>query len=280
MLALELRNVGFEYAVEGETPVNALKGVSFSVEQGEFVCILGANGSGKSTLAKLLNGLLTPTVGTVLVFGKDTTDDTKGGIYEIRSKVGMVFQNPDNQMVASIIEDDIAFGPENLGIDREEIGRRIDWALKVTGMTEFRRHTPYKLSGGQKQRIAIASVLAMKPQVLVLDESTAMLDPQGRREVMEVLTTLNRNEGMTVLHITHHMEEAEEADRVLVMNEGRLTFDGTPKQLFFDKDTVAASDLELPVLYDIIDRLKAVGFDVPEDVADEKGLAEAIWKSK
>ena len=279
MLALELKNVTYIYEAEEENPVVALKNLSFTIEEGEFVCILGSNGSGKSTLAKLLNGLLVPTEGKVFVYGKDTALDDKQNVYDIRSKVGMVFQNPDNQMVASIIEDDIAFGPENLGIPRDEIENRITWALEVTGMTEYRKHTPFKLSGGQKQRIAIASVLAMKPSILVFDESTAMLDPQGRHEVMQVIHKLNA-EGMTVLHITHHMDEAEHADRVFVMEEGRLTFTGTPETLFADKSLVDRSGLELPVLYDVIDRLKKGGIEIPTDIKDEKGLAEAIWRLK
>ena len=279
MLALELKNVTYIYEAEEENPVVALKNLSFTIEEGEFVCILGSNGSGKSTLAKLLNGLLVPTEGKVFVYGKDTALDDKQNVYDIRSKVGMVFQNPDNQMVASIIEDDIAFGPENLGIPRDEIENRITWALEVTGMTEYRKHTPFKLSGGQKQRIAIASVLAMKPSVLVFDESTAMLDPQGRHEVMQVIHKLNA-EGMTVLHITHHMDEAEHADRVFVMEEGRLTFTGTPETLFADKSLVDRSGLELPVLYDVIDRLKKGGIEIPTDIKDERALAEAIWRLK
>ena len=279
MLALELKNVTYIYEAEEENPVVALKNLSFTIEEGEFVCILGSNGSGKSTLAKLLNGLLVPAEGKVFVYGKDTALDDKQNVYDIRSKVGMVFQNPDNQMVASIIEDDIAFGPENLGIPRDEIENRITWALEVTGMTEYRKHTPFKLSGGQKQRIAIASVLAMKPSVLVFDESTAMLDPQGRHEVMQVIHKLNA-EGMTVLHITHHMDEAEHADRVFVMEEGRLTFTGTPETLFADKSLVDRSGLELPVLYDVIDRLKKGGIEIPTEIKDEKALAEAIWRLK
>lgn len=279
MSAIEVKNVTYIYEADEENPVVALKNLSFTVEEGEFVCILGSNGSGKSTLAKLLNGLLTPAEGKVFVYGKDTALDDKQNVYDIRSKVGMVFQNPDNQMVASIIEDDIAFGPENLGIPREEIAERITWALEVTGMTEYRKHTPFKLSGGQKQRIAIASVLAMKPSILVFDESTAMLDPQGRHEVMQVIQRLNA-EGMTVLHITHHMDEAENADRVFVMEEGRLTFTGTPETLFADKSLVDRSGLELPVLYDVIDRLKKGGMEIPTGIKDEKALAEAIWRLK
>ena len=279
MSAIELKNVTFIYEADEENPIVALKNLSFTVEEGEFVCILGSNGSGKSTLAKLLNGLLTPAEGKIFVFGQDTAVDDRESIYDIRSKVGMVFQNPDNQMVASIIEDDIAFGPENLGVPREEIEQRITWALEVTGMTEYRKHTPFKLSGGQKQRIAIASVLAMKPRILVFDESTAMLDPQGRHEVMQVINKLN-SEGLTVLHITHHMDEAENADRVFVMEDGRLTFTGTPKALFADKSLVDRSGLELPVLYDVIDRLRKGGLDLPSDIKDEKALAEAIWRLK
>ena len=230
MTAIKLENVYYAYeADEGEKPVNAVDGVSLEVEEGSFVAVVGHNGSGKSTLARLFNGLLLPDSGSVTVFGMDTKDEKQ--IYSIRSSVGMVFQNPDNQMVASVVEDDIAFGPENLGLPRDEIIRRVDRALEQVGMSEYRKSTPFRMSGGQKQRLAIAGVLAIRPKVIVLDESTAMLDPKGRREVMDVIHALNKEEKMTVIHITHYMEEVLEAERVIVMDGGKINAIGTHKQL-------------------------------------------------
>ena len=231
MTAIKLENVYYAYeADEGEKPVNAVDGVSLEVEEGSFVAVVGHNGSGKSTLARLFNGLLLPDSGSVTVFGMDTKDEKQ--IYSIRSSVGMVFQNPDNQMVASVVEDDIAFGPENLGLPRDEIIRRVDRALEQVGMSEYRKSTPFRMSGGQKQRLAIAGVLAIRPKVIVLDESTAMLDPKGRREVMDVIHALNKEEKMTVIHITHYMEEVLEAERVIVMDGGKIAVDDTPRAVF------------------------------------------------
>ena len=239
--AVVFDGVTFSY---NEQPAPALSGVSFTVKKGEFLAIIGHNGSGKSTLARLINGLLIPDEGKVVVFGLDTAEG-KNPI-EIRKKAGIVFQNPDNQMVASIIEDDVAFGPENIGVEREEIGRRIDWALKAVGMEQFRTGTPSRLSGGQKQRIAIAGVLAIKPDIIILDESTAMLDPRGRREVMGVVSRLNREEGMTVILITHFMEEALLADRTIVLNRGEIVMQGTPAEIFLHSERLEAYNLSLP----------------------------------
>lgn len=279
MQAIELRNVEYEYPIDSESSIVALKNVNLKIFEGQFVVLCGANGSGKSTLAKLLNGLIMPTKGDVFVYGANTDTEKDNDIFSIRSKVGMVFQNPDNQMIASIIEDDIAFGPENLGVPREEIGQRVEWALNVVGMIEMRRHTPFKLSGGQKQRIAIAAVLAMKPKVLVLDESTAMLDPKGRAEVMKVIRRLNREENITVIHITHHMEECIGADRVLVMKEGELVFDDKPESLFEQYDFAKECKLELPILSYIRYLLSNKGIDLP-DIMDIEGFAEAICRLK
>ena len=244
-MAIKFEKVTYEYPAE-DNAVVAVKNVDLEIEDGSFVCICGENGSGKSTLAKLMNGLLQPTSGVVTVDGRTTATDQEEELFAIRQKVGMVFQNPDNQMIASIIEDEIAFGPENLGVPREEIGERIEYALSAVGMTEYRHNTPYKLSGGQEQRIAIAAVLAMRPEVLVLDESTAMLDPKGRAEVLKVAHELN-DQGITIVLITHFMEEATQADRVVVMSEGRIVMDGTPEKVFRDRESIEKYDLELPI---------------------------------
>ena len=277
-MPIRFDNVTYEYPAE-ENAVVAVREVNLTIEDGSFVCICGENGSGKSTLAKLMNGLLQPTSGVVTVDGRSTATEEETELFAIRQKVGMVFQNPDNQMVASIIEDEIAFGPENLGVPREEIGERITYALEAVGMTEYRHHTPYKLSGGQKQRIAIASVLAMKPKTLVLDESTAMLDPKGRAEVMKVARELNA-QGITIVLITHFMEEATRADRVVVMKDGRVVMDGTPEVIFRDREAIARYDLELPVTDAIAAELAADGFPLQDKIYSESALAEAICRSK
>ncbi|MDE6558075.1 MAG: energy-coupling factor transporter ATPase, partial [Clostridia bacterium] len=256
--AVELECVNFAYA-DGEP--NALQGVSLKVKRGEFLAVLGHNGSGKSTLAKLICGLLTADKGKVTVWGLNPADKNQLG--EVREHAGVVFQNPDNQTVASIVEDDIAFGPENLGIPREEIGRRIEWALDAVGMREFRNATPTRLSGGQKQRIAVAGVLAIKPDVLVLDESTAMLDPKGRREVTEVAARLNKEEGMTVILITHFMDEALLADRAVIMNKGEVVAEGTPTEIFERGEELETFNLCLPEIGVICNKIKAAGIDIP-----------------
>ena len=271
MKIIELSDVSFSYKTdEEEKPV--VKNITLDVRQGEFLVLLGHNGCGKSTLAKLMNGLLLPDAGTVSVDGALTSDEKK--IYEIRSKVGMVFQNPDNQMVASVIEDDVAFGPENLGIKREEISERVDWALSAVGMEKYRKGTPFKLSGGQKQRVAIASVLAMKPKVLILDESTAMLDPAGREEVLSVVKRLHKENGITVLLITHYMDEATDADRIIVMYGGRIEASGTPKDIFSDIDLIHRCRLEPPVCCGVMHKLSSCGFPVNTVLKDEDAVEE------
>lgn len=275
MEIIKLTDVSYEYKTVDFT-VRAVNKINLIVEEGQFIALVGHNGSGKSTLAKLLNGLLLPTTGEVEVYGYNTKD--KKTIFEVRKRVGMVFQNPDNQMIASIVEDDIAFGPENLGLPREEIKRRVDWALSAVGMSEHHKSTPFKMSGGQKQRLAIAGILALSPKVLVLDESTAMLDPQGRREVLKVAHELNREHGMTVIHITHYMDEAANADRVLVMNDGAIAADGTPHEIFADKALIKSSGLTLPLSTDIADRLSMCGYDMPDNIINEDELLEALWK--
>lgn len=273
--AVRLNDVSFAYA-DGEP--NALSHFTLDVKRGEFLAVLGHNGSGKSTLARLICGLLTADRGTVTVWGLNPAD--RDEVNEVREHAGVVFQNPDNQMVASIVEDDVAFGPENIGIEREEIGRRIEWALNVVGMSEYRHATPNRLSGGQKQRIAVAGVLAIKPDVLILDESTAMLDPKGRREVTEVAARLNREEGMTVILITHFLEEALLADRAVVLNRGELVADGTPDEVFLSGEKLETFNLCLPEIGEICRRIRDGGVPItpclrPEEFADEvKRLSE------
>lgn len=267
---ISFENVKFSYP--GAQDVYAVNGVSLTVRRGEFLSVIGHNGSGKSTLARLINGLLEADSGKITVLGMDVAEGKNAR--EIRKHVGIVFQNPDNQTVASIVEDDVAFGPENIGIEREEIGRRIDWALKAVGMDQYRTSTPARLSGGQKQRIAVAGVLAVKPEIIILDESTAMLDPKGRREVIEVVRSLNKNEGMTVILITHFMEEALLADRTVVMNRGEIVLSGTPEEIFESGDKLETYNLCLPRISEIISTLNAAGMDIknvlrPEELAEE-----------
>lgn len=278
MSIIKVENVSYDYRRFEEEKLPAVRGVSFEIEEGEFVVIGGANGSGKSTLAKMLNGLLKPTDGKIEVLGMDVSDEEK--VFEIRRNVGIVFQNPDNQTVASIVEDDVAFGPENLGVPREEIVSRVQWALKAVGMEEYAKSTPFKMSGGQKQRIAIAGILAMKPKIIVLDEATSMLDPNGRKEVMAVLKKLNEEENMTVIHITHHMEEAADADRILVMDGGKLVMDGAPREVFADGEKLKEHALSLPVAAELADMLRKAGLPVRESVLSEDELLEEIWRLK
>lgn len=263
------QNLKYSYPGQNGFAVN---GVSFTVGRGEFISVIGHNGSGKSTLARLINGLLEPDEGKLTVLGMDVNEG-KNAI-EVRRHVGVVFQNPDNQMVASVVEDDIAFGPENIGVEREEIGRRIDWALSAVGMEKYRYATPARLSGGQKQRIAVAGVLAIKPDVLILDESTAMLDPRGRKEVIDVVRRLNKEEGMTIILITHFMEEALLADRTIVMNRGEIVLTGTPEQIFRQGEALQTYNLSLPRISAIAGNLRAAGMEIgnvlkPEELADE-----------
>ena len=274
MEAVHFDNVKYSYREDGAE--YAVNGATLSVEEGQFVAVLGRNGSGKSTLAKLINALLEPSSGKVTVFGMDTSDPKN--TFEIRKSAGMVFQNPDNQTVASIVEDDVAFGPENIGVPRKEIGERIDFALRAVGMEAFRNATPSRLSGGQKQRIAIAGVLAIRPKIMILDESTAMLDPRGRREVMEVIKKLNREQGMTVLLITHFMEEALQADRAVVMHRGEVVMDGTPEEIFARSEELETYNLTLPRAAYICIQLQAAGLPVA-NAFTAKELAEEICKS-
>ena len=274
MTAISIKNVSFSYS-KGRK--EALKKVNLEINEGEFIALLGANGSGKSTLAKALNGLLIPDSGSIEVFGKSTTD--KANIFEIRKSVGVVFQNPDNQLIASIVEDDIAFGPENIGLSREEIGERIEFALNAVGMSEFRKSTPTRLSGGQKQRIAIAGVLAIGPKILVLDESTAMLDPKGRKEVMDVIKKLNKEEGITVIHITHYMDETIDADRIVVLSDGEVVMQGKPIEIFGKEKELKSYGLELPEASYIAKRLEEKGFIFEKQVLTKEDLTEGICKS-
>lgn len=272
MKAIEFKNVSYTYNSQGLHPTPAVKNFSLTINEGEFIALCGHNGSGKSTVARLTNGLLTPTEGEVNVFGMSTNDEEK--LIDIRRQVGMVFQNPDNQMIATIVEDDIAFGPENLGLPREEIGRRIEWALKSVDMVEVRHKTPFKLSGGQKQRIAIAGVLAIKPKVLILDESTAMLDPRGRKEVFDVIKKLNKEEGIAVVLITHYMDEAALFDRVIVMGDGELVLDGTPNEVFRENERLKAVGLKLPRSTKLANYFKENGLDLGEILSTEELLDE------
>ena len=272
---IETKSLTFSYpADEGEEPVLVLKGVDLAIEKGSFVVVLGHNGSGKSTLAKTFNGILLPCGGRVYVAGMDTQDENQ--LLAIRSTVGMVFQNPDNQIVANVVEEDVAFGPENLGVPSPEIRSRVDEALAAVGMSGFARHAPHLLSGGQKQRIAIAGVLAMEPTCIVLDEATAMLDPVGRREVLSAVHKLNREKGITVVLITHHMNEAEEADRVIVMDDGKVAMDGTPRQVFTRVDELRSMGLTVPDTVDLLDRLRKDGWDVPLTALTVEACADAI----
>ena len=259
---IETRSLTYTYpAPEGETNPPALRDVSVQIEKGSFTVVLGHNGSGKSTFAKHLNAVLLPCGGAVYVDGMDTRDEKL--LLEIRRRTGMVFQNPDNQIVANVVEEDVAFGPENLGVPTAEIRRRVDDALAAVGMEQFASHAPHLLSGGQKQRIAIAGILAMEPECIVLDEATAMLDPAGRREVIDTVLRLNREQGITVVLITHHMVEAERADRVIVMNDGEVAMDGTPRQVFSQVERLHELGLAAPDTVELLYRLRRDGVDVP-----------------
>ena len=254
--------LSFSYPVEeGQRRTTALEDVTLSIEKGSFVVVLGHNGSGKSTLAKHFNAVLLPSGGAVYVEGMNTQDEDL--LLEIRRRVGMVFQNPDNQIVANVVEEDVAFAPENLGVPTAEIRRRVDDALAAVGMTEFARHAPHLLSGGQKQRVAIAGVIAMEPECIVLDEATAMLDPAGRREVLDTVHRLNRQRGITVVHITHHMSEAEDADRVIVMNDGVVAMDGTPRDIFSRVEELRSLGLAAPDTVELLHRLNGHGMSLP-----------------
>ena len=266
-----IKDLTFSYP---DASAPALRNVSLEIAPGSFVAVLGSNGSGKSTLAKHFNAILLPSSGQVLVDGMDTS--VPENLIPIRRRVGMVFQNPDNQIVANVVEDDVAFAPENLGVDPPEIRSRVDAALKAVGMYEFRLHAPHLLSGGQKQRVAIAGILAMHPEVLVLDEPTAMLDPRGRREVMNTIETLCREQGITVILITHHMDEAARADRVIVMQKGRVEMDGTPRELFPRVTEMRSLKLNVPVPTALAHELRAIGMDLPADILTAEECADAV----
>ena len=272
---IETRDLRFSYpAAEGVTPV-VLDGVDLNIRSGSFVAVLGHNGSGKSTLAKHMKAILLPTGGTVYVDGIDTADEDR--LLDIRRTVGMVFQNPDNQIVANVVEEDVAFAPENLGVPPEEIRQRVDDALKTVGMYEFREHAPHLLSGGQKQRVAIAGVLAMAPRCIVLDEPTAMLDPVGRREVMDTIKKLNRTAGVTVVLITHHMDEAAQADRLVVMSKGKVVADGTPKEVFSHVEALKSVGLTVPETVELCWTLRRDGLDLPLDALSDEECAQALY---
>ncbi|MBR2040639.1 MAG: energy-coupling factor transporter ATPase [Clostridia bacterium] len=273
---IEIKNVSFEYSDE-QTVHTAVKNINLNIERGSFTVILGHNGSGKSTLAKMMNGLNKPTFGDVFVDGINTKDEETE--IEVKRRVGMVFQNPDNQLVASIVEEDVAFGPENLGLEPEVIRQRVDEALESVGMSEFANSTPHRLSGGQKQRIAIAGIIAMEPECLVLDEPTAMLDPKGRREIINTLERLNKEKSITVVLITHYMEEAENAHRVLVMNDGEIIEDGKPSDVFQNVEMLKSVGLDVPQTTELLYALKQKGFSVDTSKISIKDTAKEIAKS-
>ena len=273
---IRAEHLSFSYPGVDDTPgVRVFADLDFRVEEGSFVAVLGSNGCGKSTLAKHFNAILLPSGGKVYVCGYDTADEDK--LIAIRRNVGMVFQNPDNQIVANVVEEDVAFGPENLGISSAEIRRRVDQALAQVGMSEYAQHAPHLLSGGQKQRIAIAGIIAMEPRCIVLDEPTAMLDPRGRREVMDTITKLNREKKITVVLITHHMDEAAQAQRVVVMHQGRIAADGTPKAVFSQVELLHSLGLAAPETVELCWRLNQEGFDLPLDRLDETECAQILY---
>lgn len=275
---IEVQGVSFSYKSHSDDipDIQALTGLNAAIEKGEFIVILGRNGSGKSTFARLMNALLLPDKGVVYVKGMKTDDDKD--LWKIRRTAGMVFQNPDNQIVGTIVEEDVAFGPENLGIPPEEIKKCVYESLEMVGISEFSKHAPHLLSGGQKQRVAIAGILAMKPECIILDEATAMLDPVGRKEVLKVLKKLNREEGITVIHITHHMDEASTADRVIVVNDGRIVMDGRPKEVFKNVEKVKELGLDVPQVTELFYELKKEGYDFPLDVLTVDEAYEYIIK--
>ena len=279
MKFIEVKNVVFAYdaAEEGEEPKTVLKDISFEIEKGSFVALLGHNGSGKSTLAKMFNGILEPESGDIVVNGLNTKEEST--ILDVRKSVGLVLQNPDNQLVASIVEEDVAFGPENLGIPPEQIRQRVDSALKAVDMYEFRAHAPHKLSGGQKQRVAIAGIIAMEPECIVLDEPTAMLDPQGRKEVMDTVIKLNREKKITIILITHYMDEAVQADRVIVLDDGRIIRDGAPKKVFSEVEFLKCHSLDVPQATELAYRLSSSGMKIEGTPLNETECISAVIKA-
>ncbi len=275
---IRIENLIFEYmAGEDDEKVRAIDDVSLNIERGSFTAVIGRNGSGKSTLAKNLNGLLLPSGGTIYVKGWDTRDDSH--IWDVRQSAGMVFQNPDNQLVSSIVEDDVAFGPENLGVDPAEIRQRVDNALSAVNMGKYKKKSPHMLSGGQKQRIAIAGVVAMKPECIIFDEPTAMLDPKGREEIMEIIRQLH-DEGITVVLITHFMDEAVQADRIIIMDRGHVLLDGTPEEVFAEEEILREASLDLPLAVELAQKLRKRGIKIPKEIITVEGLVEFICQYK
>ena len=277
---IKVENLKYSYEEDDGRKVPVLKGLSFEIEQGEYVAILGHNGSGKSTLAKLLDMILAPTEGSITIDGVEITapDLTEDDMYALRRKVGMVFQNPDNQLVATIVEEDVAFGPENLGVPREEIRARVDNALAVVGMSEYAHHEPHRLSGGQKQRVAIAGIIALSPEIMIFDESTSMLDPVGRREVLQTMEMLNRENGITVLTITHYMNEAAKADRVIVLDDGAVLMDGTPAEIFSHPEKLRQAGLDVPQCSALVEQLREAGIPLEGDCYTTALCADLICK--
>lgn len=277
---IKVENLKYSYEEDDGRKVPVLKGLSFEIEQGEYVAILGHNGSGKSTLAKLLDMILAPTEGSITIDGVEITapDLTEDDMYALRRKVGLVFQNPDNQLVATIVEEDVAFGPENLGVPREEIRARVDNALAVVGMSEYAHHEPHRLSGGQKQRVAIAGIIALSPEIMIFDESTSMLDPVGRREVLQTMEMLNRENGITVLTITHYMNEAAKADRVIVLDDGAVLMDGTPAEIFSHPEKLRQAGLDVPQCSALVEQLREAGIPLEGDCYTTALCADLICK--
>ena len=273
---IRIENLVYDYISEVDgSEIRAIDGLSLTIEEGSFVAVIGRNGSGKSTLAKAINGLIYPTAGDVYTGGYNTKDDEH--LWDVRQTAAMVFQNPDNQIVAAIVEDDVAFGPENLGIPAEKIRKRVDKSLEAVNMGSYKEKAPHMLSGGQKQRIAIAGAIAMQPKCIIFDEPTAMLDPRGRRDVLEIIKTLHAR-GMTCILVTHYMEEAAQADRVIILNKGKLAMEGPPQEIFSQWHRLVEMDLDVPMAVELAHRLRKQGFDLPEDIYDEKRLIEAILK--
>ena len=273
---IEIKDLHFHYDADadGKVPPDVLKGINLSIKQGEFVAVLGHNGCGKSTLAKHLNGILVPTDGKVIVDGIDTSDENR--LVDLRQRAGMVFQNPDNQIVSSIVEEDVAFALENLGVPYEEMRKRVDESLKAVNMYEYRHHSPSQLSGGQKQRVAIAGISAMQPKCIILDEPTAMLDPQGRKEVLAAIHRMNREKGITIVLITHYMNEAADCERVVVMDKGEVVLDGVPSKVFSQVDKLKAIGLDVPQVTELAWELRKAGLDISPEIITEEECADAI----
>ena len=284
MSYIQIRNLSYSYKGDRDEPIPVLKNISIDIDKGEYVAVLGHNGSGKSTLAKLLNLVIDDydfLEGSIEIDGKVITseDMTEDDLYDLRKKIGMVFQNPDNQLVATIVEEDVAFGPENLGFPREEIRKRVDESLATVGMSEYAHHEPHRLSGGQKQRVAIAGIIAMKPDCMIFDESTAMLDPMGRRDVVETIEKLNREEGKTVISITHYMDEAVRADRVIVINDGKIILDGAPSKIFAQAELLRSAGLDIPQCAELLLRLRQKGIKLDGEINTPEQCAETIYKA-